>query len=315
MDYLSIGASLLSAGGGLFGGGSKAPERAARDAAARAQYAQEEAQAQAQAQLSPFVSDGTNAERDLAYLTGTGGYNVSRPTYEQAYEELRDEHFKKYGKDYNRNSNVPGQRAEATRRYESRLADWQKGFDEWKTQQGSNPRFGSLNRSFTEDDLNNDVVYNKGLQFGLDNGNNAIEARARASGSSDSGSVLKELARFGNDYGTTKAGDAQGRFMNDKTFTYNALSNQAQRGLGAIGTGIGVSTGAASNIGNSNQNLSNNLLASSQARSDNQQNAFQGLLGNLLYSARSSRNAGVSAGGYDPNTSGQVYPNWNYGRP
>lgn len=294
IDWVSTGASIIGGLGGMLGGGNKAAERAAKDAAARAQYAQELTQKIAQMQLSPFIDSGTEATKELDYLLGTGGYDVPKPTYEQEYDKLRDAHWKYFGKDYARNSDVAGQRVIAQENYNKALAEWQKGFDAWKAQQGGkDSKFGSLLKSFTEQDLNNDVVYNTGLKFGLDTGTNAIEARARASGSSDSGSVLKELARFGNDYGTTKAADAQGRFMNDKTFNYNALSGQAGRGVGAVGTGLGVSMNTANNIGNSNQNMSSMLLNNSQINSTNQQNALQAMLGNLLYTYKNGRNGGV----------------------
>jgi hypothetical protein len=117
--------------------------------------------------------------------------------------------------------------------------------------------FGSLLNPFTQSDLNNDTVYQSGLQFGLDNGNNAIESRARASGSSDSGSVLKELARFGNDYGSTKANDSYNRFNTTKQQNYGFLSGAAGLGSGnARSAGIVGSNNAWSNAlgGLANQN-------------------------------------------------------------
>ena len=248
-------------------------------------------------------------------MLGTGGYDVARPTFDDAYNEIRSEHFRRFGKDYNRNSNVAGERVRAQELYERNLADWQKGFDEWKTQQGGNSQFGSLLKPFSQEDLNNDVVYQSGLQFGLDEGRKAIDSRARASGSMDSGAVLKELTRFGNDYGSTKANEAYGRNAMDKARTYDFLGGQANTGLSAAGTGIGVATNAATNIGNTQQNLANNLMAAQQNRADNQNNAFQSLLGNLLYNYKNTRNAGVGGpptwstppfNGYN-NSAGNIY--------
>lgn len=274
---ISVGGSLL---GGVFGGGNKKAERAAKDAAARAQYAQEEARAQAQAQLAPFVSNGTNASNELAYLLGTGGYDKSRPTYDQAYEELRGEHFKNYGKDYNRNSNVPGQRLEATKRYEERLGEWQKGFDEWKAKQGGDDsRFGSLNRNFT----NADFVKDPGYMARLLEGEQGVNRAQLARGGFDSGAALKEINRFNQDYASNEFGNAYNRDSANKTRTYNNLFGLSEQGRAAIGTGIGVNTNAASNIGNSQQNLAGTLLQSGQNQADNQSNAFQSALGNLIY--------------------------------
>jgi hypothetical protein len=115
----------------------------------------------------------------------------------------------------------------------------------------TNPRsdkFGSLLRSFSEEDLANDVVYNKGLEFGLNEGVKGLERRASAMGGYDSGSTLKALLRFGNDYGETKAAGAQQRFMADKGFTYDTLSGVANRGLSATGLNAGVGTQVSGNI-------------------------------------------------------------------
>lgn len=293
IDYVSAGASLLSAGGGLFGGSNKGAERAAKDAAARAQYAQELQQTIARSQLKPFSDAGTNAENELSYLLGTGGYDVARPTYDQAYNELRAQHFINFGKDYNRKSDVAGERLRAENTYQGRLKEWQKNFDTWKSQQSGNSKFGSLLKPFDQQDLDNDLVYQNGLQFGLDEGRNALEARMRASGSMGSGRALKDLTRFGNDYATTKTNDAYVRNAADKDRTVNYLGSQAGRGLGAIGTSIGVGQNAANNIGNAGINSANSVAALSQNRQQNQQNSLDGLLSNLLYTYKntnSSRN-------------------------
>ena len=120
--------------------------------------------------------------------------------------------------------------------------------------------FGSLLKNFTADDLNNDPVYQSGLKFGLDQGTGAIDARARASGSSDSGSVLKELTRYANDYGSTKANDSYNRFNTNRQTNYNFLSGAA--GLGQNSTNATVTAGQ-----NMADNVSNNILGAGNARS------------------------------------------------
>jgi hypothetical protein len=318
MPWASIGGSIASSViGGAFGGGSKAGERAARDAAALAQAGQEAQVASANNKLAPFVNNGTNASNQLAYLLGTGGYTVAKPTFDDAYNYVRDAHFKWAGRDYGRKSNVAGERLKAQKIYDDRLAAWEKDFDQWKSEQGGNSEFGSLLKPFSQEDLNNDVVYNSGLQFGLDEGTKAIDSRARASGSMDSGSVLKELTRFGNDYGSTKANEAYSRNSLDKARTYDMLGGQAGQGLGAVGTGIGVASNAATNIGNSQQALASNLMASANNRADNTNNAFQSLLGNLLYNYKNTRNSGVGGtapwstppinGGYNNSAGNNIY--------
>lgn len=108
--------------------------------------------------------------------------------------------------------------------------------------------FGSLMRKFSLADRDSDPVYQSGLQFGLDQGRDAINARAIAGGRYDSGATLKALTRFGNDYGSTKAEGSYNRFNTDNTNIYNRLA-------GISGTGQ-TATNAISSAG---QNMSNNV--------------------------------------------------------
>lgn len=110
--------------------------------------------------------------------------------------------------------------------------------------------YGDLTRDFTQDDLNNDVVYNAGLQFGLNEGNKAIERRAAAFGGYDSGATLKALTRFGNDYGETKAAGAFDRFMNNKNSLYNMLMGGAGVGQNAVNTDASSGANFASTASN-----------------------------------------------------------------
>lgn len=106
----------------------------------------------------------------------------------------------------------------------------------------NDPAYGSLMRKFTMADRDADPVYQSGLQFGLNEGTKAINNRAGAGGSFLSGATLKALTRFGNDYGSTKAGESYNRFTNDQTSQYNKLA-------GIVGTGqtATAQVGAANN--------------------------------------------------------------------
>ena len=124
-------------------------------------------------------------------------------------------------------------------------------------QQDSN--YGSLLNKFTANDLNNDPVYQSGLQFGLDQGAQGINRQAAATGSQLSGATLKALTRYGNDYGSTKANDSYNRFNTDQNNIYNKLA------------GISSSGQTASNlVANSGQNTANmagqNILGAGNAR-------------------------------------------------
>lgn len=94
----------------------------------------------------------------------------------------------------------------------------------------NDPAYGLLARRFTMADRDADPVYKSGLQFGLDQGTGAINARALQSGNYDSGATLKALTRYANDYGTTKAEGAYNRFNTDNTNTYNRLAGLSGAG-------------------------------------------------------------------------------------
>jgi hypothetical protein len=143
--------------------------------------------------------------------------------------------------------------------------------------------YGDLSRKFTSADLNADPVYQSGLKFGLDQGTSAINARNIASGTGfDSGATLKQLARYAEDYGTTKANESYNRFTNDQNNLYSKLSGQASTGqtaasnVGQLGLGStnaitnammgGANAQAAGIVGGANawaggvNNLSNTML-------------------------------------------------------
>jgi hypothetical protein len=107
---------------------------------------------------------------------------------------------------------------------------------------------GSLTKPFTSADLNADPVYNSGLQFGLDQGTKAINARAIAGGNYDSGATLKALTQFGNDYGSTKANDAFNRFQTTQGNIYNRLSGVSGTGQTAVGQVAQAGQAATNNI-------------------------------------------------------------------
>jgi hypothetical protein len=150
----------------------------------------------------------------------------------------------------------------------------------------SDPAFGSLLAKFSKGDLDSDVVYNTGLEFGLNEGVKGLNRRAASGGSYDSGATLKALTRYANDYGTTKAEGAYNRFMNDKGTTYGFLSGQQGVGLNATDRNQSLNTGLVGQAVGANQNA-----ASQQAQYGVQgaaalNNGIMGGIGNYLYSQR-----------------------------
>lgn len=123
----------------------------------------------------------------------------------------------------------------------------------------TDPASGSLLRKFTVDDFNNDPVNQLGLKFGLDQGMQTINRQAAARGGLDSGATIKDSIRFGNDYGSTKVGDAFNRFNTNNTNTFNMLS-----GISGGGQVASAQVGAAGmNAGN---NIAQNQTAVGNAR-------------------------------------------------
>lgn len=122
-----------------------------------------------------------------------------------------------------------------------------------------------LLRKFTSADLESDVPYNAGLQFGLDEGRKAIERRAASGGGYDSGATLKALTRFGTDYGTTKAEGAYGRFVGNQGDIYGRLSGVAGLGAGETNVGVNAGTTTASNLANLYTGQGNAAAASTLA--------------------------------------------------
>lgn len=117
--------------------------------------------------------------------------------------------------------------------------------------------YGSLTRRFSASDLASDPVYNSGLEFGLNEGRNAINARAMAGGGYDSGATLKALTRFGNDYGSTKAEGAYNRYNTDNTNVYNRLAGVSGAGQTATNTVTTAGMNAANNISNLQTGIGN----------------------------------------------------------
>lgn len=265
---ISTGASLV---GGLFGGGSKAPERAAKDAAARAQFAQDQARRQAQEALLPYQESGRGATRKLSELLGTAdpvGY-APRPKLQDFEDQLRDEHFRWAGKDYQRNSNIAGQTVIAKKRYDEALKNWEIGkakfqeenpeskgsgdllkqftYDDFKGDNSSIKSFNDLFKEFSYEDFakgnpdvksyndllkdfsNEDFVKDPGYTFRMMEGEKGINRNLLARGGFDSGAALKELNRYNQDFASNEFGNAFNRDSANKSRTLNEFSNAYTR--------------------------------------------------------------------------------------
>lgn len=158
---------------------------------------------------------------------------------------------------------------------------------------------GALLKRFSGQDLESDPVYQSGLKFGLDEGTKAINNRAIARGMYDSGATLKELARYGADYGSTKANEAYNRYNTDWTNIYNRLA-------GVSGAGQTATNAVASARGDLSNNLSNLITGQGNARAAGivgGANAWGGALGNIANTAQNYFTPKVPGyGGVDANS-------------
>jgi hypothetical protein len=77
-----------------------------------------------------------------------------------------------------------------------------------------------------------DVMAEPGYQFGLQQGQQALDRQATARGMRNSGAALMAAQRYGTDYGTTKYNDAWNRMQGERTNEFNQLASVA--GMGQI---------------------------------------------------------------------------------
>ena len=286
---ISVGGSLL---GGVMGG-SKSGERAAKDAAARAQFGQEAVQRSSQAALSPYMESGTAANRLLSQYLGIAdpeGY-APRPTMQQFEDQLRDEHFIKYGKDYGRNSNIANQNRVAKKMYDAAMKSWEAGKERYIAETPSSQGDSRLLREFT----NEDFVKDPGYYFRMAEGEKGINRALSARGGYDSGAALKSLNRYNQDYASNEFGNAFNRDAANKQSIYQMLSGQSAQGIGAAGTASGVGMNTATQSGNFGVNQATNSWQAGINRSENQANAVQSALGNLVYGIRRGNQSVVSS--------------------
>lgn len=308
MPWASIGGSIASSAVSSVLGGSKSGERAAKDAAARAQYAQDAAKRQVMAGLSPYMQSGEAANKLLSQYLGTAdpeGY-ARRPTRQQFEDAYAQIHFNKYGTQYNRNSNMAEVNQWVDREYNAALDNWEKGKKEYVSQNPNSQGDGRLLKEFT----NEDFVKDPGYEFRMSEGEKGINRSAAARGGYDSGTALKSLLRYNQDYASNEFGNAFNRDSINKSNTYNFLSGQSAAGQNAANTSAGFITGAANNIGQigmQGQAQANQLALN---RTENLNNSLQSGIANAIYGYERSqdRNNGTVSGGYGQ-TGGYSTPN------
>jgi len=129
---------------------------------------------------------------------------------------------------------------------------------------------------FGQADLDGDLVYQNGLQFGLNEGRRGIENMGAATGSALSGNTLRALTRFGNDFATQRTGDAYNRFNTEQNTRQQQKEGSSNRFNANQNYKYGLRTGS-SNRFNANQNYKYGLRTDSSNRFNANQNYKYGL--------------------------------------
>lgn len=222
--------------------------------------------------------------------TQPGGATGSIPTFEQW--QLQAEHDPESGGNardaYNNfviNQLAAGSagaspivdEAGLNRRIDRRMDRYEDRLDRQNERIESDPSYGSLLDEFTMKDLRSDPVYKSGLQFGLEEGRNAIDARAVAGGGYDSGATLKALTRYANDYGSTKANESYNRFHADKDRIYNKLAGVSGAGQQAVNQVTTAGTNTAANVSQLYSDMGNSRAASIVGGANAWNNALGGI--------------------------------------
>jgi hypothetical protein len=119
---------------------------------------------------------------------------------------------------------------------------------------------GEFNRNFTMADYQQDP----GMQFRVDQGEQAINRAATAGGSRYSGATLKALARFNSGLASQEYGNAYNRFKSDTGDRFNRLSGMAGTGQAAVNQTGQAGQNAYSNIAQAGQINANTMGQAAQ---------------------------------------------------
>ena len=92
------------------------------------------------------------------------------------------------------------------------------------------------------DDFQNDPVTKASFDFGMSEGEKAVQRMFGARGMSRSGAAVKAATRFATDYTGTKAGESYNRFTADQGNVFNKLA--AVSGIGQAATNSTAQAGA-----------------------------------------------------------------------
>lgn len=222
---MSFAISAGIVGTGLAAGASLSAAEDQEDAAHAAGELTNAQYKQSRQDLMPWQITGKNANKRLATLLGIASETPNGPDWD-AY--LKANPDVAASATY---ANNPAQHYEDYGRYEGRKLKYFAP----STNTGDTD-FGSLLKTFTPKDLESEPGY----QFGLTEGEKAIDRLASSRGGYFGGANAKNLIRFNQDYGGTKYGEAFNRDQINKNTTYNMLSGVSGTGANTAGRMAGL---------------------------------------------------------------------------
>jgi len=303
---LSVGGSLLS--GALGGSSSKKAAKDAKKIAREQMDLQFQTANSVKADVQPFVRSGQEANALLSDYLGISspkGY-APKPSRDQVANEFEASHYDKFGRGYAAKSSNMGKENNAIdAEYARRLGEWETGLAKYRAEnpdaQNSDPNFGRLTREFT----NEDFVKDPGYDFRQAEGEKGVNRQLSARGGFDSGSALKALARYNQDYASNEFTNAFNRDTSYKNNLYGMLSGTAGQGLQAAGTKAGIMQNSANAQNQIAQNGQNQASMFNMQGANALNNGIQGAIGNYIYGTERAKDrgvVGVPQGGYSQPT-------------
>ena len=189
--------------------------------------------------MMPWLDTGRSSLSTLADYLGltVPGNNGPAPTRAQFTTPGATQY--KYQSGY-----MPGMRSVSTSPSTFDQAGYDSALSKYNAPQQQSGNFGSLLKPFTGESLYNEPGY----QFGLAEGEKGIDRAMRARGSFDSGSALKALLRFNEDYAGTKYNDAFNRNQAQNSSIYNMLSGVSGTGQTTAAQVGQIGSNSATNI-------------------------------------------------------------------
>lgn len=248
------GASLV--GGALSSNASRRAANTQQQAADRASQMQWDMYEQGREDQAPWRTGGEAGLNQLMHLLGIRPMSASMQQTQGNFDEAAYLAANPDVAEFIRNN--PGQMTAWSHYNDSGRAEGRQfaatpGAQQQQAALGEDS-FGSLGRSFTRQDLDDD----EGYQFRLQEGQKALDRAASAGGRFFSGRSLKDTARFSQGLASQEYGDAFNRFQTERNNRLSPLFQLA--GLG--GTSAMQAGNQAASTGNA---LASNIIGAGNA--------------------------------------------------